>query len=1105
MTERFNADAALAPLKDFQRATADHVFHRLYGDDDPVRRFLIADEVGLGKTLVARGVIAQALEHLQDVVDQVNVIYVCSNAQIARQNIRRLRIEQQSQFELAERITMLPATAHRLADNPVNLISFTPGTSFELKRGTGIARERALIRLMLAEVWGHDRFHSHGSLRMFQGGVRTLSNFRGVYRELERAHAKHLSPELVAAFAATLETAEDGARAAGNPGPRERFEELRHLFSHARPSGRPRKHNHLRNRFIGDLRDLLARSCLQALRPSLIILDEFQRFKHLLRDPNGQETSAAAELAHELFEHADEATGDQARVLLLSATPYKMHTNHHDEDDDHHRDLVDTVRFLLEHDTDAVERLRGDLRAMRHGLLQLGQDGGDAARRALAEVETTLRRVMVRTERLASTATRSGMLESRPTPGVTLRSPEVASYVALSQLATHLQAPDPLEYWKSAPYLLNFADGYKIHERFVEAAEADDPLLARLVEAAGVLDVEAMRRFEPIDLDHPRLRWLLEDTVGRGAWQLLWIPPSLPYLQLTGPFADPELQTFTKRLVFSSWKIVPTAIATLLTYETERRMVTAAGPARFENRPEARTNRARLLDFRFSDNRLTGMPVLALLYPSVVLAEVGDLRRLARNRDGALLSVDEALTTVASRIQRRLDELDATGLVTDDPTRGDDGREDERWYWAAPLLLDRHADLDNGAALFTDIGILQQAYLGKEPGDDVGRFREHLQRAAEVAIGSDPVELGRPPKDLAAVLARLALAGPAVTAARALAQATERQYDDVAVRHAACRAAWGFRSLFNSPEVTELLHHLHPGEPYWQRTLDYSLSGDLQAVLDEYAFVLVSSQGHLDLAEDKVAMDLATAIHDAVRLRTVPYGITRIDVSDTTVTLPKGETLRANLALRLTGDRSDGRSQIREGSVREAFNSPFRPFVLATTSAGQEGLDFHPYSHAVVHWNLPGNPVDIEQREGRVHRFQGHAVRRNVAGAHAIVGRTASGSAWRAMFEVAHDQRDHDATDIIPYWVYVTDDGTAVHRYVPALPLSRDRSHAEALQRAVASYRLAFGQPRQEDLLAYVATQVDEETLERLAADIRVDLSPNGRVANSSLLSEQRP
>ena len=38
-------------------------------------------------------------------------------------------------------------------------------------------------------------------------------------------------------------------------------------------------------------------------------------------------------------------------------------------------------------------------------------------------------------------------------------------------------------------------------------------------------------------------------------------------------------------------------------------------------------------------------------------------------------------------------------------------------------------------------------------------------------------------------------------------------------------------------------------------------------------------------------------------------------------------------------------------------NSPFWPFVLATTSVGQEGLDFQQYCHAVVHWNLPSNPV----------------------------------------------------------------------------------------------------------------------------------------------------
>ncbi len=35
--------------------------------------------------------------------------------------------------------------------------------------------------------------------------------------------------------------------------------------------------------------------------------------------------------------------------------------------------------------------------------------------------------------------------------------------------------------------------------------------------------------------------------------------------------------------------------------------------------------------------------------------------------------------------------------------------------------------------------------------------------------------------------------------------------------------------------------------------------------------------------------------------------------------------------------------------VRTAFNSPFWPFVLATTSASQKGIDFHRYCRCVVH------------------------------------------------------------------------------------------------------------------------------------------------------------
>ena len=72
----------LEQLKDFQRSTVDYVFKRMYLDQDCTTKFLVSDEVGLGKTLVARGVIAKTIDYLWDKVDRLDVVYVCSNGDI---------------------------------------------------------------------------------------------------------------------------------------------------------------------------------------------------------------------------------------------------------------------------------------------------------------------------------------------------------------------------------------------------------------------------------------------------------------------------------------------------------------------------------------------------------------------------------------------------------------------------------------------------------------------------------------------------------------------------------------------------------------------------------------------------------------------------------------------------------------------------------------------------------------------------------------------------------------------------------------------------------------------------------------------------------------
>ena len=54
-TQRPDKAEVLSQLKGFQRTTVDHVVRHLL-DPAGSKRFLVADEVGLGKTLVARGV-----------------------------------------------------------------------------------------------------------------------------------------------------------------------------------------------------------------------------------------------------------------------------------------------------------------------------------------------------------------------------------------------------------------------------------------------------------------------------------------------------------------------------------------------------------------------------------------------------------------------------------------------------------------------------------------------------------------------------------------------------------------------------------------------------------------------------------------------------------------------------------------------------------------------------------------------------------------------------------------------------------------------------------------------------------------------------------------
>ena len=333
----------------------------------------------------------------------------------------------------------------------------------------------------------------------------------------------------------------------------------------------------------------------------------------------------------------------------------------------------------------------------------------------------------------------------------------------------------------------------------------------------------------------------------------------------------------------------------------------------------------------------------------------------------------------------------------------------------------------------------------------------------------------------------MALGGPGVVALRALSRVTggPSALTDEAVRDGAARVAWGLRSLFNLPEVTALVRR---PKAYWKAVLDYCVAGCLQAVLDEYAHVLVEWLGLVDREPAEVA---GRRSRDDARLDCASHG----DLRGARLRLRTERTssfgsgaFRARFALRFGDNRIDEeRDSHRPTLVREAFNSPFWPFVLATTSVGQEGLDFHLYCHAVVHWNLPANPVDLEQREGRVHRYKGHAIRKNLAAAYPrAASRRRTAIRGRRSSRRVPGTASANENDLVPSWIFARSSEDRAARSDPSVQPRRSR--LAALKRSLAAYRLAFGQPRQEDLIAF---------LERSLGDDEVARSPRSSVSTS--------
>ena len=328
------------------------------------------------------------------------------------------------------------------------------------------------------------------------------------------------------------------------------------------------------------------------------------------------------------------------------------------------------------------------------------------------------------------------------------------------------------------------------------------------------------------------------------------------------------------------------------------------------------------------------------------------------------------------------------------------------------------------------------------------------------------------PEEADDVLADMAIGAPAMCLYRIF----KRIGDDNAKEHAA-DVAKELVGIFNNRQgIAAVRCNCRAHSSFFQNVVDYCILGNLQAVLDEFVHMI---------GENKSPETIVARMKESF-VSAYPQQVNTIQ------TFGKDEkfTMRKHFAVDFGSGKQTEKDVNHAANVRSAFNSPFRPFVLASTSVGQEGLDFHWYCRKMIHWNLPSNPQNMEQREGRINRYKCLSVRRNIAKLYSGLFK------WDDMFVKASTELKGDNPEMVPFWYLPLNDEhfdgintEKIERIVPMYPMSEDESRYNRLIKVLSLYRLTMGQPRQEELLQMLEGKISQDQIKQLI----FDLSPFSR------------
>ena len=735
----------MSGLKDFQKATVERIDY-LYQHKQ--RRVLVSDEVGLGKTLIARGTVAKLAKlRREEGDDLVKVVYICSNAAIADQNLRKLRVthELKTESTSSSRLSMQHLNIFKqendsdLLDRYIQLIPLTPETSFRMTAGAGTVSERAL---MFAHLKRMPELHSYLyelEVAMMDWATSSWNSWCRDWYEEEAVSCNegsdgryfeymqyHLHKELSAIWRDDL-TFMDG------------------LIALCRAIRRNKGERVGNNAIIGQLRVIFAKISLEKLEPDLVIMDEFQRFKYLLNSDPESETGM---LANKFFHARD------VRMLLLSATPYKMYSTPEEIDetrlDEHYTEFLSVMKFLNE-DPDAENHFLTVWRDYSIRLKEL-TIGDTTILSAKDAAEDAMYQTVCRTERISASENADIIDDTDVAIPLEVLEQDIRSYVQAQQLLDEIGANYhvPVDYIKSTPYLMSFMRDYQLKRNVEKYFKAHPEEIRKIKKDSFWLKRIQLDRYDRIPNNNARLERVMDKVLQRGVEKLLWMPPSKPYYEMEGVYKNTAFSS--KTLIFSAWEMVPRMLASLISYEAERRTVGKLAKD-YEDRDvhyfysgEKRYPSARM-NFSVRNGLPGAMTLFCLLYPSRFLTECYDPISCMN----AKKSIKDIKKLVRSKIDEKLQEMPSNRR----------GNQDARWYYMAPLMMDgakySYTWLESGDQL-----------ADYDDGDERAKrkkgFKTHLNALLELFHETHREKfenLGRRPDDLADVLTDMAIASPA--------------------------------------------------------------------------------------------------------------------------------------------------------------------------------------------------------------------------------------------------------------------------------------------------------------------------------------------------------